>query len=167
MTDKEKIISMIREKRETPFVDFKRDFYVELNTSDLPKDIAAFANLTEDEDKYIVFGIDDKTREVRGVERKCIIDTDKIDAYIHYTIEPFVNIEQGSFEYHGKLIAYIKVLASNDNYPYVIKANCGQDGKSEKGDIYIRKGTCNQKASRIDIDEMYRCRFIRYKNYKD
>ena len=101
------------------------------------------------------------------MERKCIIDTDKIDAYIHYTIEPFVNIEQGSFEYHGKLIAYIKVLASNDNYPYVIKANCGQDGKSEKGDIYIRKGTCNQKASRMDIDEMYRCRFIRYKNYKD
>ena len=97
MTDKEKIISMIREKRETPFVDFKRDFYVELNTSDLPKDIAAFAKQTEDEEKYIVFGIDDKTREVRGVERKCIIDTDKIDAYIHYTIEPFVNIEQGSF----------------------------------------------------------------------
>jgi len=38
------------------------------------------------------------------------------------------------------------------NPPYVIKEVCGKGSRIEKGDIFIRKGTCNKKALRADID---------------
>ena len=37
----------------------------------------------------------------------------------------------------------------------MIKKTCGPKMKLEKGDVFIRKGTCNQKAERRDIDAMY------------
>ena len=58
------------EARETPCVDFKRDFYAKLSQSDLPKDVCAFANSISNEDKYIIFGIEDKTREIGDVLHK-------------------------------------------------------------------------------------------------
>ncbi len=56
---------------------------------------------------------------------------------------------------NGKHIGVIKISKSNNNPPYVIKETCGKSNKIEKGDIYIRKGSCNLKASRSDIDQMY------------
>lgn len=155
MKNKDRVIELINDKRETSHVDFKRDFYKKLVGSDFPKDICAFANLHSDKDRYIIFGVEDKSREIYGVDPKTIASTDTLDNYINKTIDPFVGIESDLFEYQGKYVAYIKISAANDNPPYMIKKTCGPRGKLEKGDIFIRKGTCNQKAERMDLDLMY------------
>lgn len=156
LSEKEKILSLILEARETPDVDFKRDFYDKLCQSDLPKDVCAFANSISNKDKYIIFGVKDETREVVGIDADTFLEQDKIDEYIAKTIEPFIDVECGMFNTDsGKIIGYIKVLSSNTNPPYIIKEDCGKQNKLSKGDIFIRKGSCNQKALRSDLDSMY------------
>lgn len=82
MSEKEKILGFIVEAKETPCVDFKRDFYEKLSQSDLPKDVCAFANSISNEDKYIVFGVEDKTREIVGINEEEFIGQDSIDGHI-------------------------------------------------------------------------------------
>jgi len=153
--EKDVVIELIKDKRETLYVDYKRDFYPHLHGSDFPKDVAAFANLIQSGDKYIVFGVEDKTREVYGIDPNTFASADNMDAYISETIEPFVDISSGIFPYRGRWVGYIKILSTNQNPPYMIKNTCGKEGKIEMGDIYIRKGTCNVKATRMDVDAMY------------
>lgn len=156
--DRQEVISLIEKGVETAYVDFKRDFYRSLKGSDFPKDICAFANLTTRSNRYIIFGIDDKTRQIVGVKPETIPTVDTMDNYLSNTVEPFINIDVDSFEYKGKTVAYIKISKHNEDQPYVIKENCGVKGKLEKGDVYIRKGTCNLKANRMDLDRMYKYR---------
>lgn len=156
MSEKEKILGFIAEARETSCVDFKRDCYIKLSQSDFPKDICAFANSISGEDKYIIFGVEDKTREIVGIDIEGFISQDSIDEYISHTIEPFVEVESGVFSTDdGKTIGFIKILSSNTNPPYVIREDCGINNKISKGDVFIRKGSCNQKALRSDFDSMY------------
>lgn len=156
--DRQEVISLIEKGIETTYVDFKRDFYRSLKGSDFPKDICAFANLTTRSNRYIIFGIDDKTRQIVGVKPETIPTVDTMDNYLSNTVEPFINIDVDSFEYEDKTVAYIKISKHNEDQPYVIKENCGVKGKLEKGDVYIRKGTCNLKANRMDLDRMYKYR---------
>lgn len=155
MDNASRVIELIEARRETGIIDFKRDFYKRLEGSDFPKDIAAFANIDTDEDRFIIFGVEDKTREVYGIDPLLFPSTDTLDNYIEKTLDPFVTIESDIFKYKGKAVGYIKICATNDNPPYMIKKTCGPKMKLEKGDIFIRKGTCNQKAGRMDIDAMY------------
>lgn len=156
VTNKEAVIAHIRNRNESMHVDFKRDFYKNLRDTDFPKDIAAFANLGSKEDRYIIFGVDDKSRHIVGIHPRTYISLDSMDGYLERVIEPFVQIESELFQYEGKTVAYIKICKENTDRPYVIKENCGKNNQIEKGDIYLRKGTCNQKAVRMDLDEMYR-----------
>ena len=155
MNNKTKVIELIEARRETGIIDFKRDFYKMLDGSDFPKDVAAFANINTDSDRFIIFGIEDKTREIYGIDPLLFPSTDTLDNFIEKTIDPFVTIESDTFEYKGKMVGYVKICATNDNPPYMIKKTCGPKMKLEKGDVFIRKGTCNQKAERRDIDAMY------------
>ena len=156
MGNKETVIAYILNRNESMLVDFKRDFYKNLRDTDFSKDIAAFANLDSGEDRYIIFGVDDKSRKIVGIRRDTYISLDSMDNYLERTVEPFIQIESEIFRYLGKSIAYIKICKENTDRPYVIKENCGKNNQIEKGDVYIRKGTCNQKAVRMDLDEMYR-----------
>ncbi len=156
MGNKEVVIAHIQNKNESMHVDFKRDFYKNLRDTDFAKDIAAFANLNSEEDRYIIFGVDDKSRKIVGIRPDTYISLDSMDNYLERTVEPFVQIESEIFRYQGRLVAYIKISKDNTDRPYVIQENCGKNNQIEKGDVYIRKGTCNQKALRMDLDEMYR-----------
>ena len=154
--DKEIILKHIQNAKESSCVDFKREFYLSLKQSDLAKDVSAFANLLNNEDKYIIFGVDDETREVVGIEPQSFTKQDDVDSYLESKIEPFPEVTCGLIKTEdGKNIGYIKVPSKNWNPPYVIKEVCGKGSRIEKGDIFIRKGSCNKKALRADIDEMY------------
>lgn len=155
MTDIERVISFIKDAKETETVDYKLEFYKNLPYSDIAKDVAAFANHPSNDDKFIIFGVEDKTKEVYGLKKEPFGDISELENYLFKTIEPYVKIESECFDYLGKRVAYIKISSQNKNRPYVIKKTCGNKAYIEKGDIYIRKGTCNQKADRMDIDAMY------------
>lgn len=154
--DREIILKHIQNAKENSCVDFKREFYTSLKQSELAKDVSAFANLLNNEDKYIIFGIDDETREVIGIDPRTFAKQDDIDSYLESKIEPFPEVICGLIQVEDeKYIGYIKISSRNMNPPYVIKEVCGKGNRIEKGDIFIRKGSCNKKAMRADIDEMY------------
>lgn len=154
--NREIILKHIQNAKENSCVDFKREFYTSLKQSELAKDVSAFANLLNNEDKYIIFGIDDETREVIGIDPRTFAKQDDIDSYLESKIEPFPEVACGLIQVEDeKYIGYIKISSRNMNPPYVIKEVCGKGNRIEKGDIFIRKGTCNKKAMRADIDEMY------------
>lgn len=147
----------IEDKKETNHVDFKRVFYRSLSESDLSKDIAAFANTVSDSDKYIIIGVDDKTREVLGIDENTLPDQDILDNYLSDNIEPFVNVEIGSIKYEENVaIGYIRVFANNLDRPYIIKKDCGKNNSIRQGDIFVRKGTVIKKASRADLERIRR-----------
>ena len=153
--DKDIIISYIRDAKETFCVDFKRVFYESLASSDFPKDVSAFANAIGDEDKYIIFGVDDDSREITGIDPQSFPNQDTLDNFIAQKIEPFIKVECGIVQIDELYVGYIKVLSTNCNPPYVIKVDCGKKSTLRSGDVFIRKGTCNLKANRADIDAMY------------
>jgi len=158
MTNIETVLKHVQNRAESMHVDFKRDFYKNLRDTDFAKDIAAFANLDSPEDRYIIFGVEDKTRRITGIRPDSYISLDAMDNYLENTVEPFVQIESELFRFEKKYLAYVKISRQNRDRPYMIKENCGKDNRIEKGDIYIRKGTCNQKAGRMDLDDMYQKR---------
>ena len=150
------IIKIIENAKETDQIDFKRAFYKSLRESDLSKDVSAFANANSNQDKYLIFGVDDKTRQVTGIDESTIPSQDNLDKYLSDTIEPFINVEIGSIEYKDHIIGYIKISNKNIDRPYIIKRDCGWHNNIHQGDIFIRKGTVTKKASRSDLNQMYK-----------
>ena len=61
-------------------------------------------------DKYIIFGVDDETREVVGIEPESFVKQDDVDSYLESKIEPFPEVTCGLIKTEdGKNIGYIKI----------------------------------------------------------
>lgn len=148
------IENYIRKKQESEYVDFKERIYTNLSQSELAKDVSAFANGAARGDKYIIMGIDDKERKVIGISEEQEFDSSGIENHIADRIEPRIIVECGECKVENKRIVYIKIPEANDNPPYVIKRDSGKSIK--QGDIFVRIGTCNRRATREDIDAMYK-----------
>lgn len=152
----EVVQELIERGKETELVDFKLKWYgANLNNTELVKDIAAFANGREKGDKYIIFGVDDKSKEIIGFTGETF-DSSAIENCIAERIEPRMVVECGNLFVEDKMIAYIRIPEKNDNPPYIIKKDGGKNNSIRQGDIYVRVGTCNRKANREDLDRMYR-----------
>ena len=160
---KEQLINIILQGKESLNIDFKQEFYKKLGESELPKDIAAFANVISNEPKVLIFGVDDNSREVVGIKESDFTTQDNLDNYISTTVEPFIFTEVGVVDVENHSIGYIEVLERNNDRPYVIKNDCGPGSKIRKGDIFIRKGASTQKATRADLDDIYNVGNIRIK----
>lgn len=157
MTDRENVIKLINIGKENDCCDFKKTFYVRDKYGEMIKDIVAFANNTECEDKYIIFNVDDDTHKVGTEKFENIPDVSTINELIRGYVEPYIDIELGEFDYESSKIVYIKVLQKNIDRPYVIKKDKAQNGKCQvkQGDIFIRKNATNFKANRDDLDNIY------------
>lgn len=153
MDYKDKIIKLIEDGKENSTIDFKKEYYKD--NYDLLKDVAAFANTTTDTEKFIVFGVTD-SYELLGISNSELVDVSTVNDLINQYIEPFIDIELGSFYYKNISIGFLAILPTN-NKPYLIKKQFGL-GKStvQEGTIYIRKGASNLRANRSDIDLMYK-----------
>ena len=153
----EAIIELIKINKETDFVDFKEFFYSNEKKHDLIKDVVSFANNINVKNKYIIFGVVNSTGEIKGIEPESLLDISDIIDFLRVYVEPFVEVELDSFEYQGVTIAYLTILSSNTDRPYVIKKEYQKRSITylRQGEIYIRKGASNFIACRADIDEIY------------
>lgn len=152
MDDKKRVIELVCKKEENEYCDFKREFYHEKKKADMIKDILSFANSPVSGDKYIIFNIDDETRELGNMSLESLHDISEINQIIRTNCEPFINIEMSNFLYKGANVAYIKIAANNTDRPYLVKK---EYGKLQEGDIYIRKNANNFIANRKDLDQIY------------
>jgi len=160
MTDRERVIKLIKNSKENDLCDFKRTFYHKNKYGDMIKDIAAFANNTICDDKYIIFNIDDETHEVGPEKIENVPDISVINELIRGHVEPYINVELSEFLYENSNVVYIKILKENMDRPYLIKKEKGYEGKIfiNQGDIFVRKDATNFKANREDLDKIYDAR---------
>lgn len=160
MTDKDKVIELIEYGQETDFCDFKREFYHTSKKGDMIKDILAFANSTIYGDKYIIFNVDDKTRQLCEMKIDSFPDVSEINGLMREYCEPHIGVEVCSFPYKGTNVAYIKISTDCTDKPYLVKKDYVREGKAilQQGQIFIRRNSDNFKANRRDLDAIYESR---------
>lgn len=165
-----KIIGLIENRKETEIVDFKLRFYAKECKFDLIKDMISFANSCIEEDKYIIFGYDNKNNIFNNVDYDIIEDISNYVQLLNEYVEPFLDFTIDKFNYNNTDMACICIKRSNTNRPYMIKKELSKKGTIflRRGEIYIRKNANNFIASRADIDAIYESRRqikIKLENY--
>ena len=85
-----RIAELIENGIESDIVDFKQQYYHEAKKSEFIKDIISFANASLREDKYIVFGVSDATRETIGITENDIPDISNLNQLIRTYCDPFI-----------------------------------------------------------------------------
>ena len=152
-----KIIELIEKSKETEVVDFKLRFYAKECKFDLIKDIVSFANSCIEEDKYIIFGYDNKNNIFNNVDYDIIEDISNYVQLLNEYVEPFLDFTIDKFNYNNTDMAYICIKKTNVNRPYMIKKEFSKNGKIflRRGEIYIRKNANNFIVSRADLDAIY------------
>lgn len=152
-----KLLEYICAKKETDVFDIKEHYYTADKKFDLIKDVVAFANNSNNSDKYIAFGIKDKDWQIVGVKEGDVPQISDIEQFLNQYIEPSLHVNLESCTINKKTIMAINILGNNTNRPYIIQKTSPNNGKSyiRSGEIYIRKGTINCIANRIDIDAIY------------
>ena len=155
-----KIFDLIEKRQENEIVDFKLQFYAKECKSDMIKDMVSFANSCLEEDKYIIFGFDNKEYIFNDVDYDKIEDISNYVQLLNEYVEPFLDFSLEKFTYKNTKMAYIIIKKSNTNRPYVIKKEFSRKGMSllRQGEIYIRKNANNFIASRSDLDNIYDAR---------
>ena len=151
------IINLIISQDENDQVDFKKEYYSKEKKYDLIKDIVSFANNIKPKDKYIVFGVENSTWNVLGIDRASLPDISEINNLLHSYVEPFIDVELGYLDYQGTTIGFIRIPHHDLNRPYVISKeyNKNKGVFLRKGEIYTRKGATNFIAERSDLDCIY------------
>lgn len=149
------IEKLLTTKQESDVFDIKLKYYDEDKKFSLIKDIISFANCREHNDKYLIFGVEDKTFKIKGLSGE-IPDISEIQSLLNMYIEPNVDIEIGTKIIKAKKIKYIKIKNCT-NKPYIIKKSYLKNGKTElrEGEIYIRKNATNSIATRNDLIQMF------------
>ena len=159
MDDVARLIELVDAKKETDFVDYKKEYYSEDKMHDLIKDLVSFANnYSTSKDKYIVFGVINGTWDVQGIALETFPDSSVIADLLNVYVEPFLTIETGTFKHNNVDLAYIKIPCQGVNRPYLIKTHYDKQYKTylRAGEIYVRKGTSIFIANRMDLDHIYR-----------
>lgn len=131
------------EHGETETLEFKRDF--PSKDSKLMKTVAAFSN---GKGGKIVFGVDDETHEIIGIENDKVFKfMDSLANMISETIYPQIN-PRITFETLNDKTIIIAEILPGQNQPYFLKAEGSLDG------VYIRVAATTRKAEREKIKEL-------------
>ena len=112
------------------------------------KTVVAFANTNSDGGK-LIFGIDDKTREITGIEQDIVFkEMDAITNAISDSCEPTIIPDIYLQTIENKTIIIVEIPAGRKR-PYYIKSEGIMNG------VYIRVAGTTRPADRETIKEMY------------
>lgn len=150
------IEELLSKKQESDLFDIKLEYYKDDRKFELIKDVVSFANCRELGDKYIIFGVENKTFRIKGVDEE-LPDISEIQSLLSTYVEPSLEIEMDSRVISGKNIKFIRIK-NCINKPYVIKKSYSKYGKVElrEGELYIRKNATNSIVTRNDIIQMFK-----------
>ncbi|WP_069997895.1 ATP-binding protein [Cellulosilyticum sp. I15G10I2] len=142
---------------ENSYLDYKQIPYKAEKQVDALKDIVAMLNSSEviEQDKYIIFGIEDQTLRQIGLVFEMMDDAilqESMDK-----VEPRPKISSGTIQYQEMQFGYIYISGKNTDRPYVIKENYKKGSKNiQAGQSFIRKASKNYHMSRNDLDDIYK-----------
>jgi hypothetical protein len=153
---KSDVINLIESEHECEWLDFKAQQYTKRNYDEFLKDILAFSNarIEGNRNRIIIVGVkvdEGGGKTIHGINTP-IDDPASFQQLINSNIEPEVNVEFEVHEIENKPVG-VFVIQQCLLQPYV----CKKDNISiKKGDIFVRKGTYKEKATKSDFD--YYCK---------
>lgn len=141
--NKQKLLYLIS-KGETTKVDFKLklSFDTESNRKEFSKDVSAIAN-TRSGRGYIIFGVEDKKREIVGINPDDFLE-EQLQQIISSRVEPPIPIEVNIINIDNKELAVITIFNTNQR-PHQMR---------ESGAFYIRRGTTTDIMRKDEIASM-------------
>ena len=155
----ESIEDLILYENENTNLDFKEKQYLKKQHGELIKDVLSMANAHSKVDRYIVLGVRHKSsgkREIIGINNQDFIDSSTYEQLILENITPGLLIDYSPYIFKEKKLGIIKIPSKcYFNRPYLVKK---KNKIINEGEIRIRKGSSTHRATREDIDKMYKAR---------
>lgn len=158
---KEKIMELISRKDEGSYYDYKTDFHED--NGKLVHDILCLVNNTGNQESYIIFGVEDQTGEIVGIEnsqnrksRQNIIDLLKGVEFVS-GIRPTVDLIEFEIGVHNVCVLVIK---KSSDVPFYLTKKYRSVNQYQ---IYTRVGDTNtpitSQADINDIEKLWKIRF--------
>jgi len=143
--DSKKLLALVK-KQEGTKLDFKLrlELYNETGKKELTKDICAIANSNGGRG-YIIVGIEDKTREVIGIQEDDMFHEEQIQQIVATRCEPPIPIEVDFVEIQKKRIGIISIY-DGDQKPYQVREN---------GAFYIRRGSTTDVMRKQELIALF------------
>ncbi len=143
--DARKIMSIIKHQ-EGLKLDFKQKLSLDLESSkkELAKDVCAIAN-SKGGRGYIVVGIEDKTKEVTGLDESEIFTEEQVQQIVASRCEPPIPISVDEYTIKNKRICIITIY-DGEQKPYQLKEN---------GAFYIRRGSTTDTMRKQELVEAF------------
>jgi predicted HTH transcriptional regulator len=138
-------LKQLLKKDENPKIDFKQS--LSLNTDgekkELTRDVLAIAN-SRGGRGYIVFGVEDKTKNILGIDPKSF-NEEQIQQIIYSRCDPPVPISLDILKVQGKWLAVITIFKSHHKPHQMI----------QNGAFYLRRGSTTDVAKRYEIANLF------------
>ena len=143
--DSKKLLALIK-KQEGTKLDFKLrlELYNETGKKELTKDVCAIANSNGGRG-YIIVGIEDKTKEVVGIQEDDMFQEEQIQQIIATRCEPPIPIEVDFVELQNKKIGIISIY-DGEQKPYQVREN---------GAFYIRRGSTTDVMRKQELIALF------------
>lgn len=143
--DSKKLSALIK-KQEGTKLDFKLrlELYYETGKKELTKDICAIANSNGGRG-YIIVGVEDKTKEIIGIQEDDMFYEEQIQQIIATRCEPPIPIEVDFVELQNKKIGVISIY-DGDQKPYQVREN---------GSFYIRRGSTTDVMRKQELIALF------------
>ncbi|MCX8129181.1 MAG: putative DNA binding domain-containing protein [Clostridia bacterium] len=134
-------LKQLLKQEEGPKLDFKASLTLntESEKKELTKDVIAIAN-SRGGRGYIVFGIEDKTKRVLGIDQ-CSFKEEQIQQIIYNRCDPPVPVSADFFHIEDKCVAVLTIFRSSQQPHQMI----------QNGAFYIRRGSTTDTARRGEI----------------
>jgi hypothetical protein len=140
--------------REGQELEFKESFNL-AGLADYFRDFAAFSN---NKGGYLIYGVTDKPRKMRGLSVNSLdrfekIDPEKITGYLLDIFSGEINWEQIVFKHKGMSFGVFKISPAFVK-PIIAKKDEGRDQSIRNGDIYYRYGGRTQKIQFAELENI-------------
>jgi hypothetical protein len=159
MIDEDVVIELLRTStggnlhhREGQELEFKEQFNLG-GLADYFRDFAAFSN---NKGGYIIFGVTDSPRRLKGLTETALqqfdkIDPEKITGFLLDIFSGDILWVQETLSYKGKSFGIFKILPAVTK-PIIAKKDEGKDQIIKNGDIYYRYGGRTQKIQYAELE---------------
>jgi predicted HTH transcriptional regulator len=143
--DTKKIMSIIK-RQEGLKLDFKQKLSLDFESGkkELAKDVCAIAN-SKGGRGYIVVGIEDKTKELIGLDESEVFTEEQVQQIVSSRCEPPIPISVDEYNVKNKRICIITIY-DGEQKPYQLKDN---------GAFYIRRGSTTDNMRKQELVEAF------------
>lgn len=138
--------------REGQELEFKEQFNL-AGLADYFRDFAAFSN---NKGGYLIFGVSDAPRKLKGLSQSSLdqfekIDPEKISGFLLDIFSGNISWEQASFTIDKKIFGVFKIYPASVK-PIIAKKDEGKDQIIKNGDIYYRYGGRTQRIQSAELE---------------